>query len=79
MPIIDKTNAKVKLWIGMPTGENNQTWYNFNVENKYANDVIVTKMTKRILNDKLEMDFVVAKFFDKQTGELISELKRVEQ
>jgi hypothetical protein len=70
---IDKSTAKVKLWVGMPEGEENQVWYNYKSENSQSTGYIIKKMKRRILEQRLGGYFQIAMFYE--NGIKIEEIK----
>ncbi len=75
MPKFDTTKSKVKLWVGMPSNQENGIWFSFLTENKYSEKEIVERMTNRILNKKYEGQFTIAKFYNNHSGRLIKTIK----
>jgi len=72
MPIFDKNKSRIKLWVG--TGKNKgQVFYSILTHDKKPEDVIIAKMTKRILENKFINNYTIAVFYDNTNGK---ELKR---
>lgn len=65
---VNKQTAKIKLWIGFPTADNNDTWYNDESINDFENTEIIKMMTEQILRKKYRYQFAKAIFFDNQLG-----------
>jgi len=74
MPIINKTTAKVRLFIGKPEGLDNIVLYNYNSENNLPVHTIVERMKRRLLSGKHAGTFLRAVFYDAQTNEILEQI-----
>ena len=72
---INKRTANIKLWIGLPSYTNNDTWYNIEAINDFDNDKIIELMTNYILRDKYKYEFTKAMFFNNQSGMFLKEIE----
>ena len=72
--IIDKSKAKVVLFVGMPEGQKNMKWFNYANENSLPVNTIIERMTNRLLSGKLSGRFNKAIFYDAQTNRKLMEI-----
>ncbi len=75
MPKFDTKKSKVKLWIGTAGTQKNGIWFNFLTEQKLSENVIISRMTKRILDERYNRIFITAKFYNNITGKLINSIE----
>jgi len=73
MPIFDKDKSRIKLWVGTG-GNKGNVHYSVLTHDKKPEDVIIKKMTERILNKHYKNNFTIAVFYDNRSG---NEIKRI--
>jgi len=73
MPIFDKHKSKIKLWVGTGKSKGN-VHYSILTHDDKPEDVIILKMTERILNKHYKNNFTIAIFYDNHNG---AEIKRI--
>jgi hypothetical protein len=65
-PVSASVKGKIKLWIGFPDMKDNEVWHNPVQENVLQNHEIIDAMRKRILEDRHDMNFNIAQFYNEQ-------------
>lgn len=72
MPIFDKNISKLRLWVA--TGTDTKVFYSIIKQDKHDNEIIIEKMTTRLLEKKYKGNFTKAIFYDNKTNK---ELKAI--
>lgn len=73
MPIFDKHKSRIKLWVGTGKSKGN-VHYSILTHDDKPEDVIIRKMTERILNKHYKNNFTIAVFYDNHSR---AEIKRI--
>lgn len=74
MALATKGKSKLKMVALMPPKQDNITWYSPEHQNNKPNDVIITGMLRRFMNQKAAAEVVVYQFYE--DGNLVQEIKR---
>lgn len=75
MPIFDKDKSKIKLWVAVKGAEKGIVYYSILSQDHKSEKEIISKMTKRILDNKYQGIYITAQFYDNQTNRLIEIIK----
>lgn len=74
MGLASKEKSKLKMVALMPPNKANITWYSPEWQNNKPNDVIITGMLRRFMNQPEAAEVVVYQFYE--NGNLYHEIKR---